>query len=269
MHALSPPSPEDHHLSLRGATLRPTRATRLTAAHLKTVIKANGMMCIHGAVGLGKTLAVNTNLYDLAAHTTLRFQYPPGYPLNDFRADLAEALELPEDLQPGHRTTQRLIKSTLAAQPRIIVLDEAQTLSNLILEYIRDLWADKQTHLAVVFVGGENCYQRIRSRAALASRICLWQQYAPLRPDEVVDTMPNYHPVWADVSPQDLLWVNDLACHGNFRNWATLTFHLQEAIDDPDREDSSFSRKLARAVLADMDSTDRSYNDHHNSSGYM
>ncbi|MGW6898978.1 AAA family ATPase [Streptomyces sp. NPDC054919] len=269
MYSLSPPTPNDHHLSLRGATLRPTRATRLTAAHLKTVIKASGMMCVHGAVGLGKTLAVKTNLYDLAPDTTLRFQYPPDRPLNNFKADLAEALELPDDLQPGHRTTERLIRSTLAGQPRVIVLDEAQNLSNHILEYVRDLWTDESNHLAVVFVGGENCYRRIRSRAALASRICLWQQYAPLRPDEVVDTMPSYHPVWADVSPQDLLWVNDLACHGNFRKWATLTFHLQEAIEAPDREDSDFSRKLVRSVLADMDSTDRSYNDPYDTGGYM
>ncbi|MCX2182663.1 ATP-binding protein [Streptomyces sp. SKN60] len=268
-YTLDPPSPTDHHLGLSGAALRPTHATRLTAAHLKTVIKAGGMMCIHGGVGLGKTIAVNTNLYDLAAQTTLRFEYPPGYPLNDFKADLAEALALPDDLQPGHRTTERLIRSSLAAQPRVILIDEAQGLTNHVLEYIRNLWADQSNHLAVVFVGGENCYRRIRSRAALASRICLWQQYAPLRPDEIIDTMPGYHPVWADVSPQDLLWADDLACHGNFRSWATLTFHLQEAIDAPERKETGFSRKLARFVLADMDSADRSYEDRHDANGYM
>ncbi|HEY9368765.1 ATP-binding protein [Streptomyces sp.] len=198
------------------------------------------------------------------------FRPSPGHPLNDFKADLAEALDLPDDLQPGHRTTERLIRSTLAAQPHVIVLDEAQGLSNHILEYVRTLWADKSNRLAIVFVGGENCYRRIRSRAALSSCICLWQQYAPLRPDEVVDTMPGYHAAWADVSPQDLLWVDDLACHGNFRSWATLTFHLQEVIDDPEHEETAFSRKLTRSILTDMDSTDRAYNDRYDGTGgYM
>lgn len=226
-------------------------------------------MCVHGGVGLGKTLAVKTNLYDLARDTTLRFQYPPGLTLSDFRADLIEALGLPDDLQPGHRSTERLIKDSLTAQPRVLVLDEAQGLSNHILEYVRGLWDDDRTDLAVVFVGGENCYRRIRRRAALASRICLWQQYEPLRPDEVVDTLPPYHPVWADVSPQDLLWVDDLACHGNFRNWATITFHLQEVIDDPERDETAFSRTLVRSVLKDIDSTDRSYDDRFDPSGYL
>ncbi|MFD9216246.1 AAA family ATPase [Streptomyces sp. NPDC059544] len=267
MNTLNPPSQNDHHLGLKGATLRPTRATRLTAAHLKTAIKARGMMCIHGGVGLGKTLAVKTNLYDLAPDTTIRFQYPPGLTLNDFRADLADALNVANDLQAGHRSTDRLIKSALTAQPRVLVLDEAQGLSNHILEYVRGLWDDDRTHLTVVLVGGENCYRRIRNRAALSSRICLWQQYEPLRPDEVVDTMPGYHPAWADVPPQDLLWIDDVVCHGNFRNWATLTFHIQEAFDDPEREETSFSRKLVRSVLKDLDSTDRSHDDRFG--GYM
>ncbi|MFF4234033.1 AAA family ATPase [Streptomyces sp. NPDC001820] len=269
MNTLGPAAPSDHYLSLVGASLIPTLATRTTAKKLNTVITAQAMMCVHGGVGLGKTLAVKVNLRDLAPDNTLWFEFREGTTAHQTRTALVRALDLPTDTTAETDDLDDLIKASLADQPRVFVFDEAQGLSTQALAYVRHLWDNKHTQLAVIFVGGENCHQKMRGRAALASRICIWQQYSPLRPKEILGTMPNYHPVWADVSPKDLLWVDDLSCHGNFRNWAKVTFHLQNALQDPETTHTSFSRNLMREVLSELDSFDRSQHTDSDDVGYM
>ncbi|MFE4775976.1 AAA family ATPase [Streptomyces sp. NPDC056713] len=267
MRTLEPPSAHDHYLRLKGASLRPTRASRLTHHHLKCIHRDAGLLCVHGGYGLGKTLAVKTNLYDIAPKASLRFQHAPGIPMQDFKIDLADALGMPEGTTEHRRTIERFIRKTLAKQPLTLVFDEAQGLSNHVLEYIRALWDDPTNHLSVVLVGSNTFYRRLRRLGAFGNRITVWQPYTPLRPDEVVDTMPGYHPLLADTDPQDLLWLDDTACHGNFRNWTQFTYHLQLIVDDDQRPETGFSRKLAREILTDMDRT--THPDGENPQGYM
>ncbi|MFF3275893.1 AAA family ATPase [Streptomyces chrestomyceticus] len=242
----------DHYLNLPGARLVATSATRLTLRHLKFALAARAMMCVHGGVGLGKTVAVRTNLRDLAPDATVHLQLRPQAPLGELHTTLAQKLGLPPDADPTTALPQ-----ALATQPRILFLDEAQGLTNQALEYVRYLWDAESTQLAVVFVGGENCHRRLRSRAALASRIGAWQQYRPLTPDEVLTHMPTYHAVWKDVSTTDLLWLDDVCCHGNFRHWAKVTYHLHHALQDDQLTDKTVTRDLLWEILQDVDSTVR------------
>ncbi|KUL27362.1 ATP-binding protein [Streptomyces regalis] len=247
---------DDHYLGLTGARLMPTTAARLTQRHLKTALKAQAMLCIHGDVGLGKTLAVNTNLRDLAPDKTLWLECRKGATLTSLCTALFRALDLPREPPAQVDDCDPLIRQALAAQHRVLVCDEAQGLSKQALEYLRTLWDDKKIRPTIVFVGGENCLQRISSRPALFSRIAVFQQYQPLTPDEVLATLPHYHDLWKDVCAPDLLWVNDVACHGNFRNWAKVTFHIQEALED-DPATAWFSRDTVRMILSYLDSTVR------------
>lgn len=253
---MTEPAGGDHYLNLPDAMLVPTRATRTTARLLKTAIRAKAMLCIHGAVGLGKTVAVTTNLRDLAPDNTVRLDLREGATLSTLRTLLHRELGLPGQPPTTALAIDDALIEALADHHRVLVCDEAQGLSAKALDYLRRLWDHRHVQLTVVLVGGENCYQRIRSRDALASRICAWQQYSPLTPDEVLAAIPTYHPLWADVSPQDLLWVDDNICHGNFRNWAKATFHLREALQD-DEDIQGFTRDLMRAVIMDLDSTIR------------
>ncbi|WP_199921481.1 hypothetical protein [Streptomyces bicolor] len=76
-------------------------------------------------------------------------------------------------------------------------------------------------------------------RPGLARRphcILLWQRYKPLTPGEVLTVIPQYHPLWTAVPTDDLLWIDDVVCHGNFRQWAKLTYLMLEAqgsLDEP------------------------------------
>ncbi|MDX3077865.1 ATP-binding protein [Streptomyces sp. MI02-7b] len=248
------PPHTDHYLGLKGAHLVPTTATRTTQGNLRTVVDASAIMCVHGRVGLGKTVAVNTSLRDLAPTTTLRLQFSSSS-LSKLRTSLFRLLKLPGD-QPGKTVKcDEMIREALSQEFHILVCDEAQWLDTKGLEFFRELHDDPDTDLAIVFVGAENCHEKIRNRPALASRILTWQQFSPLTPDEVVDIMPRYHPLWVSVPHDDVLWINDLACHGNFRNWAKVTYHLQDAMSQS--PDLTFSRELVGWVFSKLDSTAR------------
>ncbi|WP_327668110.1 MULTISPECIES: ATP-binding protein [unclassified Streptomyces] len=266
MHSREASSPDDHYLRLKGACLRPTRASRLTHHHLTNIQKHAGLLCVYGGYGLGKTVAVKTGLHDTAPTTAHRFQYAPGIPQQDFKIDLAAALGLHEGVTESRRTLERFISTTLAKQPLTLAFDEAQGLSNHILEYIRSLWDDPTNRLAVVLVGSDTFYRRLRRLGSFSNRITDWQHYTPLRPDEVLETMPTYHPLLTQISHQDLQWLDDMACHGNFRNWAKFTHHLQLIVDDKARTETAFSRRLAREILTDMD---RAIHPDDDSGGYL
>ncbi|MDQ0904378.1 hypothetical protein QFZ22_000363 [Streptomyces canus] len=247
-----------HYLGLSGAHLVPTTASLLTQRHLAVAVEARAMLCIHGDVGLGKTLAVNITLWDLAPHTTLWLECRKGAPLTTLCTALFRVLGLPGEPPDKVDDCTPLFEEALADQHRVLVCDEAQGLSKQSLDYLRMLWDSEAVRPTIVFVGGENCLQRIRSRPALFSRILLFQQYQPLTPDEVLARLPKYHALWENVPAPDLLWVNDLVCHGNFRNWAKVTFHLQHALEHDKPAPPWFSRDTVRMILSYLDTSVRS-----------
>ncbi|MDX3771655.1 MULTISPECIES: ATP-binding protein [unclassified Streptomyces] len=251
-------NPNYHYLGLAGARPILTNASEETYANLVTTLGAdngNGaIMCIHGGVGLGKTFAVNLHLDELAPHTTLRIKVSSAK-IQALRASLYNKLGLPGEAPANSTRCETMIKSALSEGPRVLVVDEAQWLDTRTFEFIRELWDDEETRLSVILVGAETTYQKIKNRPALDSRILIWQRYKPLTPTEVLTTIPQYHPVWTHTPPDDLLWIDDLACHGNFRQWAKITYLLQEAMNTPPHPE--YSRDLVAAVFSRLDPTTR------------
>ncbi|MGW7086577.1 ATP-binding protein [Streptomyces sp. NPDC054871] len=70
----------------------------------------------------------------------------------------------------------------------------------------------------------------LRKEPMLSSRIFIWQRFTRLTSDEVLETIPLYHPIWADADPADITFADNSAAHGNFRNWARLTAHTRTAL---------------------------------------
>ncbi|MGW2786654.1 AAA family ATPase [Streptomyces populi] len=273
-------SPAYHYLGLQGARAILTRASEETYANLVTTLRADAgrgaIMCVHGGVGLGKTFAVNSHLDELAPHTTLRIKLSSSK-IQALREALHKKLDLPGQAPANSTRSETMIREALSQTSRVLVVDEAQWLDTRAFEFLRELWDHDDTRLAVILVGAETCYQKIKNRPALDSRILIWQRYTPLTPTEVLTAIPQYHPLWADVPADDLLWIDDLACHGNFRQWAKITYLLHEAgsgqnagTPTPARLDSSgsdptaaalphlaYSRDLVRAVFSRLDPTQR------------
>ncbi|MFD5634795.1 hypothetical protein ACFWJM_11730 [Streptomyces sp. NPDC127077] len=60
----------------------------------------------------------------------------------------------------------------------------------------------------------------------LSSRIFIWQHFTRLTLGEVRETIPLFHPVWADADPDDIAFADWHAARGYFRDWARLTAHV-------------------------------------------
>jgi hypothetical protein len=245
-----PPPRKDHYLALADANVMGTDAMRRTLANLSEVIEARGMACLYGRAGLGKTMSVNASLRHLAPEQTRRIEFRTRPTVLDIRRHLFDVLELPGSPPRQPTAFDVLLKDALASEFRVLVCDEAQWLREETFEYVRHLFDDLYTDIAVVFVGGGNCYDVLRRKDMLASRIHVWQEFRPLTREEVLVTIPGYHPVWQDVSADDLLFADDAAAHGVFRTWAKITFHVARALNADPR--LRVDRELLRWVISKL-----------------
>ncbi|MEU6721707.1 AAA family ATPase [Nonomuraea sp. NPDC046802] len=200
-----------------------TEALQRTQDNLAIVIDERAMACVHGDSGLGKTLSVNASLRELAPAETVRVQFRSHPYLRDIRGVLFDALELPGPKPIHPLEFDTLLKDKLSERFRVLVCDEAQWMSTECFELWRHLWDDPHTDIAIIFVGGANCYKVLQREAMLSSRVLLWQKFEPLTPAEVMAVMPVYHPIWAEADLEIILLANRRAGHGNFRAWARVT----------------------------------------------
>lgn len=225
-----PSLPGDHFVSLEGASLVGTRAVLLTRDRLREVLARRAMACVHGDAGLGKTLAVHAALRALAPRDTVRIQFRSRPNPRDIRHELFRALDAPGEPPKRPVEFDAALKSALAERFRVLVCDEAQQLSRECFEYWRYLWDDRRTQIAIVFVGGGDCYQVLRREPMLSSRVYSWIAFHRMTPDEVRTVIPAFHPVWAGAQPSLIDLVDATAAHGNFRAWALVTAKVLDGL---------------------------------------
>ncbi|MEU4730429.1 ATP-binding protein [Streptomyces sp. NPDC023588] len=219
------------YVDLPDASVVATRALLTARENITDTVAARAMMCIHGGAGFGQTLAVNTCLHTLdPGEDVRRITFRARPTARAVRYEMFTALGL-AGAPPRHPSEfDRLLKTALAERPRTLLVDEAQWLNGEAFEYFRYLWDDPTTQLAIVFVGGEGAHSVLRREPMLSSRIFIWQHFTRLTPDEVLETIPLFHPLWADADPEDIAFADRHAAHGNFRNWARLTVHVRLAL---------------------------------------
>src|SRR6266550_3420573 len=82
--------------------------------------------------------------------------------------------------RPGRSSSTPLLKDALSERFRVLVCDEAQWLSRECFELWRHLWDDRRTEIAIVFVGGGDCYRVLRREPMLSSRVYVWQEFRRL-----------------------------------------------------------------------------------------
>ncbi|MEU4472385.1 ATP-binding protein [Micromonospora sp. NPDC023888] len=227
---------DDHYLGLAGANISATEALLSTRDNLADVVEARAMMCVHGDAGLGKTLSVNASLRTLAAEDVYRVQFRARPTPRDIRHVLFDALGCSGRPPASPIEFDTLLKDVLAERPRVLVCDEAQWLSRECFELWRHLWDDRRTDIAIVFVGGGDCYQVLRREPMLSSRVYVWQEFRRMPREQVVQVIPAFHPVWANAEVDDIAYADVHAGHGNFRAWAKITAHTLTALTRLERE---------------------------------
>ena len=242
-------SREDHYLGLAGARIVATDALVATHDNLADVIAAKAMMCVHGDAGLGKTLSVNASLRTrLVPEAICWVQFRARPTPRDIRHVLFDALGIGGARPVKPIEFDAVLKEVLAERFRVLVCDEAQWMSRECFEFWRHLWDDGGTDIAIVFVGGGDCYQVLRREPMLSSRVYVWQEFRRLTREQVAVVIPAYHPIWAQADPADIAFADTHAAHGNFRAWAKITSHAVTALTRLDR--SRVDREVIQWVFS-------------------
>lgn len=225
----------DHYLGLPGAHIVATDSLLRVRDNLDDVVAAKAMMCVHGEAGLGKTLSVNASLRELAPEAVCRVQFRARPTPRDIRHELYRALGIGGAPPAKPIEFDTILKDVLATHFRVLVCDEAQWQSRECFEYWRHLWDDRATNIAIVFVGGGDCYQVLRREPMLSSRIYVWQEFSRMPREQVLRVIPAYHPIWEHTDPETIAFADAHAGHGNFRSWAKITAHAARALTRLDR----------------------------------
>ncbi|MEU6620811.1 ATP-binding protein [Streptomyces litmocidini] len=237
-----------HHLDLPDALTVPLPVHEDLTRALQQTLDSQAIMCLYGDAGCGKTFALNTVLAanPLPAGRTrvLRLLPRPTPTPSALRADLADATGL--DARPEDpRVFDAALRRTLSARDHLLVVDEAQRLDAACFEYLRYLFDDPATRLAIILTAGEKGLALLRRQNMLASRTAVWLNIPALTPDEVRWAIPRFHPLWRTGDPDALTLLDIRLCHGNFRRWAQATHHtLRLARSSP--------RSAGRPVLEDL-----------------
>jgi DNA transposition AAA+ family ATPase len=234
-----------HFLKLEGAAAMNTVSFAATRDAFADAAEAEAIALIHGDAGLGKSFAMQHAIATaglpvaaLAFHTHMTLKR------------LLQELLFTVTGVPHPGTRYALfdsLRETLADEPRLIVLDEAQLLNHESVETLRSLWDDSQTRFALVLVGGNGCWDLINSYPMLSSRIYTRVAFQPLNQDDVLELIPLYHPIYRDASARTIERIDKRFARGNFREWAAFT-HMAKRICERDNTATVTNRVATEAL---------------------
>ena len=200
-----------------GASLIQTQALALTARAVAELNEFGKMGVIHGQAGLGKTLATRRAASGLADTRVHYLNFPPKVTPRQVAARLISQLMGERD--PAGTSEDLLYRAAevLANGRHLLIVDEAQNLEKYVLESLRWIHDRNQSRLPVVFVGGDGCWNVIRKRPMLKSRIYWRVPFRTLTEAEVLAAIPKFHSLF-DVT-EELILRADRMCTGHLRDW--------------------------------------------------
>jgi hypothetical protein len=221
---------ELHFLDLPGARVVATEQLLDTRDLIDDLIEVRAMGAVYGPAGTGKTFAVTRALQSRSASMWVRTTFRSRPTTRFVRHELYTALGLGAAPPTSPVDTDRIMKRALSERFRLIVVDEAQWLNRECFEYFRHLHDDPATTFALLFVGGAGCYEVLSREPMLDSRLYAHVRFAPLTPKQVLQVIPVYHSLYADVDPALIALIDRHCARGNFRAWAKFTQHAQRLL---------------------------------------
>lgn len=237
----------------KGEGHRWVRTTQLALGlhNLTSAIQRQAMASVTGPPGTGKTSLLD--LAEAAATVPVHRIEPSLSPtMLSITAQLLE--ELTGDA--GHGTRHARIPQLLTAlnAPCVVLVDEAQRLNQITIDHLRFLHDHRDTNFALVFAGGEGCWNVLAKEPQLRRRIWRATFLTAHNDDETVEIVRKLHPIWSAVSDADLRWTYhrmpradyalEHAAGGIIGNWVALTYSAIWQTDDPTDIDRAFLRNL-------------------------
>lgn len=211
-------------MDLAGAATLNTRPFQLTRRAVADLVTHRATGVLYGPAGTGKTFAVQAALGEHTGADPVVLVFP-SHPTMRMVAD--ELLfVLTGERAPVRRNRFQLIAALvdhLSGPARLVVVDEAQRLNSDCIELLRHLHDHPDTRFALLYVGGNGCWEVLSAEPMLRSRLFRQVRFTPLARTEVVPLMRAFHPVHAQAPEELLLEVDDTFAHGTLRDWASFT----------------------------------------------
>lgn len=222
-----------HFLQLEGAATMNTLGFAATQEAFEDAVAAQAIALVHGEAGLGKTFATRHAIAG-AALPVAALAFQTRMTLKRMTQEIL--LRVTGVPHIGSRfALLDTLHEVLAEQPRILVLDEAQLLSHEAIETLRSLWDAPESQLTLILVGGNGCWEHIERYPMLRSRIYTRVAFGPMTDDDVLETIPHYHPIYAKTATTTIELINARFARGNFREWAAFT-RMAQGICQRDRK---------------------------------
>lgn len=200
-----------------------------TASALRHVVSSGGVMCIDGAPGSGKTIALQYALSRLPPGPAVcRIPVPASATVAQLRYTIADALALKVRYANRRNATDRALAVALH-RPHVLVCDDIQRLSPSGLEYLWYLAADPGAPTTLI-LAGTGSTEALRRIPELASRLLACQNIPPLTPAQAQCALPAFHPLWTKVAPQQITRAGERCARGNFRTFAQITAHIIDSV---------------------------------------
>lgn len=169
---------------------------REALAHLMYSIRGEGgFVLLTGEVGAGKTTLCRCFLEQLPAHCDVAFVINPKLTVPELLATLCEELQIALPAEHGNKACIDLINKHLLAahalgRTTLLIIDEAQNLSDEVLEQVR-LLTNLETHecklLHIILLGQPELRDKLArpELRQLSQRIVARYHLGPLQRDEV------------------------------------------------------------------------------------
>jgi DNA transposition AAA+ family ATPase len=220
-----------HFAGLDDAATLATGQFQLTGRIVADLIGCCATGVVHGPAGTGKTYAVQAALETLARDGSAGVQVTActlAFPARPTMRLVADELLRAVTGSPGPRSSNRFyliaaLTELLAGPPRLVVIDEAQRLNGDCIELLRHLHDHPATRFALLYVGGDGCWEVLSREPMLRSRVFRRLPFAPLARTQIPGLIRGYHPIYHGAAEELLLDIDDTYAHGTLRDWAVFT----------------------------------------------
>lgn len=183
------------HVNNLDARMIKTEAFLRTQVVVDDCIEYESLGVVVGEAGHGKTFATDAALANSqrpVIKTLFSYQATP-------REVARQLISAATGVSPsGTRFELIDLCVELFRKPMVAVIDEAQHLNRDCTFFLRHLLDHPETHVAIILVGGNGCWENIAQDPMLKSRVYRRIHFRGIPEDELVKSLPLYHPLYAD-----------------------------------------------------------------------
>jgi hypothetical protein len=239
-------------LETEANTVRTRYFAQITAQlHFTTTF--HGTMVVAGADGAGKRFPLMTCLQEqpLPHHVVV---LPATVSAKDMVQLIYEAVHANDDVFALRDMQDELIE-TLSGEPRIIVIDGVDRLSQQAADQLHYLHGRANATWALVLLGGPKAVRAITTSAALRGDVIAAVEILPLTGDELLRAVRGLHQLFLTPPDELILTVDMHVCRGRMKNWARFlqgALYLRRLATDRGEEPPTLDVDLAKAVVALM-----------------